>query len=150
MSPDGEKWVPWLAGKMTRVSTQESEIEKQILKLEHSWAAAVVKRDSEALGRLLAPEVTSGSPEGKWLDKAAMLADIKSGDYVASSVSLGDMKVRLFGDIAVITGVATEQSRYKGTDASGQYIWTDTWQKRDGMWTCIATHASKVGTKIGQ
>lgn len=58
------------------------------------------------------------------------------------------LKVRVYGDIAIITGRTTEKSQYKGSDSSGQYLWTDTWNKRAGGWQCVASHGSKVGTKI--
>jgi ketosteroid isomerase-like protein len=149
MSTDGKKWVPWVEGKMKKVSTSESTVEQEIVRLENAWAATSVSRDVNALAALLADDITSGNAEGKWYTKAEILADLKSGEYAATSAASDDMKVRVYGDIAVVTGRTTEKSQLKGVDSSGQYIWTDTWQKRDGAWVCIATHGSKIGTKIG-
>jgi len=40
------------------------------------------------------------------------------------------MKVRFFGDTAVLTGSDEEKSSYKGKDTSGRYTWTDVFVKR--------------------
>ena len=44
------------------------------------------------------------------------------------SAQLDEVKVRVFGDAAVVG--RTEKSRYKAKDSSGQYR-VDTWLKRD-------------------
>jgi len=55
-----------------------------------------------------------------------------------------NLKVRVYGSTAVISGLSTEKSQLMGSDTSGQYLFTDTWIKRDGRWQCVATHLSEV------
>lgn len=153
-SVDGKNWKPHSTSRWTKtakeaVVTRDESVEKEIIRLERIWTATGVNRGADALAHLLADDVTSGTAEGKWLNKSQMLADIRTGEYRATSAEADDMKVRVFGHVAVITGRTTEKSRFKGVDSSGQYIWTDTWVLRDGTWLCVATHGSKVGTKIG-
>ena len=58
-----------------------------------------------------------------------------------------DMKARVYGDAAVVTGGNTTKETIKGKDISGLYRWTDTWIKKAGRWQCVATHASKIAEK---
>ena len=51
---------------------------------------------------------------------------------------MGLMKVRIFGDTAVVTGSYKEKSTYKFKDTSGKYSFTDVWVKRGGDWQIVA------------
>ena len=57
------------------------------------------------------------------------------------------MKVRVYGDAAVVLGRNTVKEQYKGKDISGQSRFTDTWVKKDGRWQCVATAGSKITKK---
>jgi ketosteroid isomerase-like protein len=70
---------------------------------------------------------------------AQALDDLKTGTIKIDAWTPGDMKVRLFGDVAVVTGTHTEKSSYKGKDTSGKYVWTDVFVKRQGHWMAVAS-----------
>jgi len=59
-------------------------------------------------------------------------------------VSIDGIKVRVFGDTAVVTYGQTEKSQYKGKDSSGRTMWTDIFVKRNGKWQLVANHSSRV------
>jgi hypothetical protein len=54
------------------------------------------------------------------------------------------IKVRVFGDVAIVTAGDVEKSTYKGKDSSGHYVWTDVYMNRNGQWQAVATQGSKV------
>jgi hypothetical protein len=54
------------------------------------------------------------------------------------------MKVRVFGNTAIVTGGDTEKSTYKGKDSSGKYVWTDVFVNRNGKWQAVASESTKV------
>jgi ketosteroid isomerase-like protein len=58
-----------------------------------------------------------------------------------------DMKARIYGDAAVVTGRSTIKGTLKGTNISGQERSTDTWIKREGRWICAASHSSAIAQK---
>jgi len=58
-----------------------------------------------------------------------------------------DLKVRVYGDAAVVTGRFTTKETLKGRDISGQYRFTDTWIKKAGRWLCVAGQGSKIPQK---
>jgi ketosteroid isomerase-like protein len=121
--------------------------EQELLKLEQQWGDALVKPDLTFLDRIMAEDYMFTSPLGEVLTKAQMLAELKSGEDVVSSVVNHDMKVRVYGDAAVVTGHSTYKETVQGNDISGEYRWTDTWIRKDGRWQCVADHASRVAHK---
>lgn len=93
------------------------------------------------------------SPSGEVWTKAVDLAlvksikSVKSREAVITSWVIAEMKVRVYGDAAVVTGRSTVKETYKGKDFSGQYRWTDTWIKIAGGWQCVAGHSSEIAQK---
>lgn len=126
---------------------KSASVEQELIKLENDWNNAEVKRDVAALSRILADDWTVADPEGTIVNKAQDLAEIKSGESVTTSAVADEMKVRVYGDAAVVVGRNTVKEQYKGKDFSGQYRFTDTWVKKDGRWQCVATAATKITKK---
>lgn len=118
--------------------------EEELMKLENQWGEAVVKQDFDMLGRILADDYTGTDFEGTIWTKATAIAAFKSGEDVVTSATVDEMKVRTYGDAAVVIGRTTVQEKLKGRDLSGQYRFTDTWVRRGGRWQCIAAHGSKL------
>ncbi|MFC1636490.1 nuclear transport factor 2 family protein [Planctomycetota bacterium] len=130
----------------TTVSTRvKGTSDEQVLtKLANESVDALLKRDVAFLARLLADDFTFESSDGTAITKDQALGSIKSGTYAVTSMTYDTLKVRIYGSTAVTSGFSTEKSQFMGRDTSGQYIFTDTWIKRDGRWLCVATHSSKV------
>jgi hypothetical protein len=124
--------------------TTAQSVEQQLKKLEIEWADAEVKKDVAVLDRLLADDFTLTTTFGKVVTKAQAVADVKSGEDATSSYAYSDVKVRVYGDTAVVTYVEKSKETYKGRDNSGTSRWTDTWVKRGSSWQCVASHGSKV------
>jgi ketosteroid isomerase-like protein len=117
--------------------------EQALMQMERDWTEAALKKDAAALDKILADDWVGQGPTGV-ATKAEALADLKSGDNKIESETLGDMKVRVFGDTAVVTGSDDEKSSYKGKDTSGHYLWTDVFVKRQGRWQAAASQGTLV------
>ena len=57
---------------------------------------------------------------------------------------MGPLRVRVFGNTAVVTGSDTEKSTEGGKDTSGKYIWTDVFVKQNGKWRAVSSQITKV------
>jgi len=122
--------------------------DQELIKLENEWADALVKRDVAFLDRVLTEDYMATDPDASVSTKAQTLAALKSSEDVISSMVVDDMKVRVYGDTAVVTGRATSQKTVKGKDVSGQNRWTDVWVKDyAGRWQCVAGHSSRIAQK---
>ncbi len=119
--------------------------EAAIRKLEQDWFAALAKGDVAAMdSAVLNDDCMMIDPFGQIFNIRQLHADVKSGAYTVSSCHIDEMKVVVYGDAAVVFGLETEKSKYKGEDSSGQYRFTDTWVKRNGRWVCVATANVRV------
>lgn len=127
-----------------------SNDEQELMRLEREWVQAGIKRDASVLDRIEADDYTFTAPEGMVFTKAQDMATITSGDLTVESADIDDMKVRLYGDTAVVTGRLTMKGRYKGKDISGQYRGTDVFVKQGGRWRAVASHSTRIAGQQAQ
>jgi hypothetical protein len=119
--------------------------DEQIIKqIEQDWGVALVKKDMAFIDAIEAPLYMFTDPDGTLFTKAEANADLKSGAAKITAFKIDDMQVKVFSGTAVVYGLETEKSTYKGADTSGQYRFTDVFMYVRGTWTAIATHVSKV------
>ncbi len=124
--------------------TKTATTEEELLNLVHEWMNAEVKGDLVFLDRFIAEEWVVTDPAGAVWTKEQFLAGLKSGEGVVVSFELDNMKARVYGDAAVVTGRMTAKQKFRGQDISGQYQCTDVLIKKAGRWQCVATHLSAV------
>src|SRR5260370_42479916 len=88
------------------------------------------------------------SPDDKIQKKAGKAAEIKAAH--TTSATMGDMKVRVFGDTAVVTGTDDEITLEDGKKSSDHYVWTDVFVKRNGWWLAVASQTAAIkGLALG-
>jgi uncharacterized protein (TIGR02246 family) len=119
-------------------------VEQALMKLEREWAEALVKADTAALDRLMADDWSMTTWDGRTQTKAQSIEEFKSGVVKLETANVDSLKVRTFGDVAIVTLGQTEQGTNKGKDSSGRFLYTDVWVKRKGQWQAVATHGTKV------
>jgi ketosteroid isomerase-like protein len=120
--------------------------EQVVMQLERDWYEAGLKNDAAAIDKILADDWVGQGPPGA-TTKAQALADMKAGDSKLESGTLGDLKVRVFGDTAVVAGSDVNKSSYKGKDTSGHWNWTDVFVKRQGRWQAVASQLTPVASQ---
>jgi ketosteroid isomerase-like protein len=131
----------------TPAKTGTGKVEQELIQLENEWGDAFLKRDVAFMDRIMADDATWTSPEGIVSTKAQYLASFKSLEGVDTSWVNDEMKVRVYGDTAVVTGRTTFKWTNKDKDFSGQERWTDTWVKLAGHWRFVAGHNSEIVNK---
>ena len=124
-------------------TTGKTGVERALMQMERDSAAAWTKRDAATLGRILADDCIYQGPEGTET-KAQLLAALKSEDYKVNSATLGDMKVRVFGDTAVVTGTDDQITVEGSKESSDHYVWTDVFVKRNGKWVAVASQTALI------
>ena len=109
---------------------------------EWAWLSAEKNHDVPAFEKIVADDWIAISPDGKSETKAERAAEIKAAH--TTSATMGDMKVRVFGDTAVVTGTDDEITMEDGKKSSNHYVWTDVFVKRNGQWLAVASHTAQI------
>jgi ketosteroid isomerase-like protein len=111
--------------------------EEAIRALEYSRGDALLKADTKALAAMVADDFVEISRLGQLRTKADNIKDIASGDLRLTSVKYEDLTVRVFGDVAILTGVANNTGTARGIPFSGKVRYTRVFLRRDNRWQPI-------------
>jgi ketosteroid isomerase-like protein len=144
--------TPHIASKLTlglllcltiRLAAQEtSSAASQVRKLEEKWTAAYKERRIDLLASLLAEEFVITVEDGSTYSKTGYITHSADASVRVEVAELSDLRVRVRGDIAVVTGAYHE----RGTSHHKPYEYhdrlTDVWVKVGNTWEVIASHYS--------
>jgi ketosteroid isomerase-like protein len=121
--------------------------EEELLKIENGFTDAIVKNDPEAIGRLVADDWIIIDPDGGIVERTRFFEVIKSGALTHDMMESEDLRVRVYGDSAVVTAVTRTKGKFMGQEFSTQERATDVFVKRDGRWQCVLTHLTRCPKK---
>src|SRR5678815_4493463 len=87
---------------IVQLNAEGAETEQLLKRLENDFAQALVRRDTATFERLLAPRFVY-TEDASMMNKAELIRAIMADKI--TSASNEDMKVHLYGDTAVVTGI---------------------------------------------
>ena len=120
----------------------DAAISQTLQAMEQAWLDAEKNNDAAAFEQIVADDWIAVNPDGKSQTKAERAAEIKTAHVV--SATLGDMRIRVFGDTAVVTGTDDEITMTDGKKSSDHYVWTDVFVKRNGKWLVVASQTAQI------
>jgi len=132
----------------TRLSAQVtaggSTPEDSVRAVEMSRAQALLRADTAALSRMVADEFIEISRLGQIRTKADNIRDIGSGDLRLQSVRYDSLVVRIYGEVAVLRGIADNTGALRGFPFSGKIRYMRVFVRRDGRWQAVAMQQTSL------
>jgi ketosteroid isomerase-like protein len=123
---------------MTEATEQLNQLQQRLIK---AW----VENDREAVNAILSDDWTVIDATGRVLTKAQVIEEgFVSGTRKIESGTIDDVKIRLFGDVAVVTGRTLATGNYQGVSVSAKLRFTDVCIKRAGGWQVVASQATLI------
>jgi ketosteroid isomerase-like protein len=121
-----------------------NQAEADLIRVSHDWDLAMVTNDAEAIGRYMADDWEIIGADGKGCDKAIFLGLVRSGALTHDVMESEDMKVRVYGDSAVVTARAASGGRFQGHAFRELERVSCVFVKQQGEWKCVLTHLSRL------
>jgi ketosteroid isomerase-like protein len=125
-------------------SVWAEDVQAQLTKLEMDRAVAVVKADIATLDKYTSDDYVLINMNGRMTGKAEMIEGFKSGSSKLTSDELSDVKVRVYGNTAVVTAKADVKGTLGGADATGTILYTRVYVKKDGRWQSVSMQQTRV------
>lgn len=123
---------------------REDRLHREIENLESQWRTAILQNDVATVNRLLADDYLGINPNGTLETKADALAVRRSGTVKISSIDPINMKVRVYGETAVVTSQVSVEGHDGDRDISGRYHYTRVYSRRSGEWKIVSFEASRI------
>jgi ketosteroid isomerase-like protein len=117
---------------------------RELTQLVDDINAAVVKADMTFLERVLHKDYVHYGQHGLIENRSQYLKNRKTGHVDYESLVANDVKVRVYGDTAIVTYLSTA----KGKDPLGaiddQRLFTRVFVRRDGRWQQVHSQATPI------
>lgn len=126
------------------LAAQTATPEDSVRAAEQARGQALLKADTVALSRLVAEEFVEVSRLGQIRTRADNLRDIASGDLMLTAVRYDSLAVRIYGDVAVLRGIADNTGTFRGFPFSGKIRYTRVFVRRDGRWQAVAMQQTSM------
>jgi ketosteroid isomerase-like protein len=123
---------------LTGITWAQGSPEKTVTDLEHKWLESQKTNNPDLIAPYLADKFQMMEPDGSLTSKAEYLKTSKATKY--SSVDYSDLKVTVFGNTAIATGVYHGKGTAAGKPLDDRDRFADTWVKMpDGKWQCVVS-----------
>ena len=121
---------------------QEKSEAATVRALELKWTESYKQRSIDNLSSLLADDFTITVEDGSVYSKAGYISHTADSKVKVEVAEMTDLKVRVHGDVAVVTGAYHEHGESDGKPYDYRDRLTDIWIKTAGKWQVIASHYS--------
>jgi ketosteroid isomerase-like protein len=118
--------------------------EDDVLRAEHELALCYQNSDAACIEQGVMEDYILINSRGKIGTRADDLAEAKKGDPKYEIFENHDMKARVHGDSAVVTGVTQTKGISGGQPFDAEFRFTDTFVKDHGRWRLWAGQAMKI------
>jgi ketosteroid isomerase-like protein len=121
--------------------------ERAVLKAsEQLDEASLMKKDRATMERYYAEDYMYTHSNGTVLNKTQEIAESMSSDQAWTAHKSDDVKVRVYGTVAIVTGLSTLTGSSKSY-VPGPRRFTEVWVKRNGRWQMVGGQSTLVPAK---
>jgi ketosteroid isomerase-like protein len=125
--------------------SSSDDIEATLKQLETEWETAEAAFDADTVARIMSDEWVGTEPDGTRHRKNEELSDLREHKGTLTSFRMDPIAVTVFGETAIVRAGSLQQGTGPGgDDASGYYVWTDVFIRRNGVWKVVASHTSRI------
>jgi ketosteroid isomerase-like protein len=129
---------------MRKEPAVNGKVEEELIGLANEWDRAMVENDVEAIGRYMADDWTIIGPDGSVGDKPTFLGLVRSGTLSHDVMESEDLKVRVYGDTAVVTSRGVSGGKYQGEPFREVERSSCVFVRQKEQWRCVLTHLSRI------
>jgi ketosteroid isomerase-like protein len=134
----GKRQESWNA---RREEDAKGDAAAQLAALEAAWNKAYLGNDADALDRLWADDIVIFVPRMRPSSKAEALAAVKGGAASFTRFETSDVRSRVTGDLAVVSGRLQRTGTLSGRAASDDWQFRKVYRRDSSGWRVISYHA---------
>jgi ketosteroid isomerase-like protein len=131
-----------IAASAGSLAAQDKSDAAAIRTLEMKWTESYKERNIDILSSLLSEEFVITIEDGNVYSKAGYISHSADTNVHVQVAELSDLKVRMHGDTAIVTGAYHERGESGGKTYEYHDRLTDVWIKSAGKWQVVASHYS--------
>jgi ketosteroid isomerase-like protein len=123
----------------------ESDVDTmELSRVEEEFNRAMVSNDVTRISACVTDDWVLVTPEAGIVPRSRLLYVIRRGDLSHDSMTKDVSRVRVYGDVAIVTAHGRNTGQFRGQPMSADEWVTDVYRKIEGRWLCVLTHLTPV------
>jgi ketosteroid isomerase-like protein len=137
----------WAQGNSSQATPAHADAsaEDELKSLELKLADLIVRGDWDEYEKYLAADYTRVAGDGKLENRDEVMSNFRKGPRKIIVMEPEDLRVRIYGDAAVMQGHVTTSVRESGHVNTRNERFTGVFVRQDGQWRMAAEHETAVG-----
>jgi ketosteroid isomerase-like protein len=132
-------------GSALSVRHQHKQVKQHIEELERLWRTATLAGDFKAMEGLLSDDFVGIAWNGQVSTKEMQIDRLRNRSFSMQKLDVSDEKVKIIGNVAIVTATANVEGKIEGSDMKGAYRYTRIYQKLlNGEWKVTNFEATRV------
>ena len=137
---------------LARARAEDQKAEKgnsragdELKQFDRTITDAIAKGDADSLAKHTSDDYLLIDPVGRCWSKEKNVDALRSKTLTFDHIKDSDVKVRVYGDTALVTGLSDIKGRTKKHEIDGEYRWMRVYHKKSGGdWMCVAEQLTRV------
>jgi hypothetical protein len=130
-----------MAAVLFQSSSSPADTE-ELVRLERVWNQAHEKGDAKPLEQLWADDIEIAIPKMAVMKRSEALRAFRSGRMKFDRYETSDIRVRVYGEAAVVTGRLERTRSLLGVTTTDDWRFIKVYARQSGGWRVVAFHAS--------
>jgi len=135
-----------MLGHSQALPATNDKVAQEVIAFRNRYIEAEENRDMAFLEKILADDFFALNPQGKLLDKAGQLENLKRPDRTLKVLNPRETHVQFYanGQVAILTEHVTVDGTDKGKPFGGEYRFLRVFAKQNGNWKVVLAQGSPM------
>lgn len=116
----------------------------QLTRQADAWDKAIVRKDSTAIEANMSDDFRQIDGRGNVETRASFVEGLLSPQLTIDPYTVEDLDVRLYGDVALLSGRTRMSGSYDGVRFASHYRYIDIYARTNGVWKIVSVQISPI------
>ena len=123
---------------------KDEELIQQFQKIEDAFNNAVITNSVAEIKKCITNDWVLVDSQGGIIPQEKFFSVLEQGLLSHSTMSKEVLRVKVYGDVALVTGRGQNTGTWQGQPMEADEWITDVYKKENEKWLCVLTHLSPV------
>jgi ketosteroid isomerase-like protein len=125
---------------------RDSVAKAELTRIADDWDKAIVAKDTAAIANNMAQDFRQINSSGEVKTKSSFVKDLTSENISIDPYTVDDLDVRIYGDVALLSGTTRMTGREEGRPFKSHYRYIDIYVKVNGGWKIVSVQTTSIST----
>jgi len=122
----------------------EDQLKKQFQQIEDNFNKAVLSNSISPIKKCITSDWVLVDSQGGIITQEVFFNVLEQGLLTHSTMTKEILRVKVYGDIALVTGRGKNAGTWQGKSVEADEWITDVYKNENGNWLCVLTHLTPV------